>query len=655
MLQKIQALIKTGNIQQAWHLLQTLNQSELGEQALYLAAVCNRYLHKSDVALDYLEQLLRLNACHARAYQEQGYNFLLLKQTEKAQAALSKAVKFNPSLTSAWQKLAEVYQLSGLNNLAHNALANAEYYQNLPLHIRSGYSKLYEGDITQAQTLCQTFLSQQPDNLEAMRLLAQIANANQAYDKAEFLLESALLLQPNNAFCLFDLALVLQNRQKFSQAYQIAQKLVKQSSDNLSFLLCLANQAASINEFEEAEHLYQKVLHSLPLSPERAPVHIALGHLYKTLGQVEKAQINYQTAYQLDNEYADAYWSLANLKRYQFSQAELQLMLDTLEQKALTNTDKCLLSFALAKAFELKQNYQRSACFYQTANHLRLSELNYDNQQQVESLKQQKQNFPSTLFVENKPIKRQEQSSASAKITPIFIVGLPRAGSTLLEQILASHSQVQGTMELPNIMQIANELEQKAKEQKQKLPDYLAILSAEEFSQLGERYIQETQIHHNNRSYFIDKMPNNFKHLGLIKLMLPQAKIIDIRRNIKDACMANYKQYFAQGQLFSYNLQHCANFYHAYQDLIQYWSSIIHQDLLRIQYEHLVTEPESVVNKICQLLEIGYEANMLNFYKTKRAVKTPSSEQVRQPIYQSSLDSWKLFANYLPELRLIKD
>ena len=649
-MQQIQALVKNGDIQQAWNLLQKIAESDYDQQAYYLAAVCNRYLNNPNIAHNYITKLLHLNAKHARAYQEQAYNYLLLQQTEKAQFALLTALKINPSLVSAWRKLAEIYQITQQDTLADNAMANAEYYQNLPLHIRSGYSKFYEGDIAAAQGLCQNFLQQQPDNIDGMRLLAQIASTNQHFDKAEFLLESTLLLEPNNIYCQYDLTLVLQHRQKLLAAFDRAQSLLQTSPDNLSFLLCFANQAAAINKFNEAESAYQQVLNALPKhSPERAQVLIALGHLYKTLGRSTGAEQCYKQAYKSDNCCADAYWSLANLKRYQFSHEELQLMLDTLEQQPLTILDKCLLSFALAKAFELRENYQRAACFYQSANHLRLSDLDYDNQQHAHNIKQQASHFPAHLF-ENHAAKNVAKTNGKAGITPIFIVGLPRAGSTLLEQILASHSQIQGTMELPNIMQIAHELEQKASDQKIELAEYISGLTATQLSELGERYLDETSIHHHNARFFIDKMPNNFKHIGLIKLILPHAKIIDIRRNIKDACMANYKQYFAQGQAFSYNLRHCANFYHAYCELMSYWRKVSPNNLLLVEYEKLVAEPQASIQPICEMLGVEFEPTMLDFYQNTRAVKTPSAEQVRQPIYNSSVDSWRVYASYLPEL-----
>lgn len=647
MLQQIQALVKNGDVHEAWRRLQQIEQTEYGQLGFYLAAVCNRYLNQPSVALGFIDNLLKINPKHARGYQEQAYNYLLLNNSNKALAALLKATKYNPCLTSAWLKLADIYQLNQQLNLADNARANAEYYQSLPLPIRSGYSNLYEGNITQAQHMCQFYLQQQPDNVEAMRLLAQIASSNQHYDKAEFLLDSALLLAPEHVFCQYDLVLVLQNRQKFVRAYQLATKLVEKSPNNLSFVLCLANQAAAINQFEQAEVAYKQVLANLPdTSFERAQVYIALGHLYKTLGQTQQAQQAYQSAYQADVLCADAYWSLANLKRYQFSQAELQLMLDTLEQQILANNEQCLLSFALAKAFELRENFQRAACFYQSANHLRLTELKYNNQQHVQSINEQKVNFPAELL-------SQLVTRTDAKITPIFIVGLPRSGSTLLEQILASHSEIQGTMELPNIMQIAEQLAQQAVEKGLNLADFLQTFSQAELAEIGESYLQQTEVFHKNARYFIDKMPNNFKYVGLIKLILPQAKVIDIRRNINDACMANYKQYYAQGQAFSYNLRHCANFYHAYTDLMEYWSKQIPQDLMLIEYENLVTEPELHVKNICQMLGCDFQPSMLQFHQNTRAVKTPSAEQVRQPIYTSSIGSWQAYAQYLPELQNI--
>ncbi|EWH08620.1 sulfotransferase [Catenovulum agarivorans DS-2] len=644
MLQQIQALVKSGDILTAWQHLQRIKQDELDEQTLYLSAVCNRYLNNPTCALNYLDSLLKLDPTHARAYQEQGYNLLLLNKANDALKALNKAVKLNPSLTAAWCKLAEIYTHNQQTQLADNARANAVYYQSLPLHIRSGYSKLYDGDIAQAQRLCQTYLQHQPDHPDAMRLLAQVAQYNGHNDKAEFILDSARLISPGNLFVQYDLTIVYQNRQKFVEAYELASSLVKAAPESISFMLCCANQAAAVNQYAEAERMYLQVLSQLEKSSvDYSEVAIALGHLYKMLGKTAQAIDYYKQAYINNLDCTDAFWSLANLKNYQFTQGEFQLMLQTLELGYLSKQQQCLLSFALAHAFEAKKNYQRAACFYQSANHLRLSELNYNNQKHVEDIINQQCIYPESLFL-NSP------ASAKATATPIFIVGLPRAGSTLLEQILASHSKVCATMELPYIMQMAYQLEKQAAESNAELTSYIASLSEGDKQQLGQTYLQKTAIYRDGSDYFIDKMPNNFKHVGLIKLILPQAKIIDVRRNLQDACMANYKQYYAQGQHFSYHLKHCANFYRGYQTLMDYWQSLFKQDLLTLEYEHLVAQPQQSISQIVEMLGIEFEPTMLHFYQTERAVKTPSSEQVRQPLYHSSINAWQNFALYLPEL-----
>ena len=550
----------------------------------------------------------------------------------------------NPTLMASWKNLAELFLKQGKSEQYGLVLKELERLNSLPAEIRSVASFLYEGKLFKAERLCREYLKRHPKYVEAMRLLALIGTKLHVLDDAEFLLESALEFDPNNLQVRMDYIGVLQRRQKFSDALEQA-KLIQQSDpEQNSFKLVYANALAAAGKYEEALELY---LNELPKQPNNATLQMAMGHAYKTIGNQKKAISSYENATKIRTDFGDAYWSLANLKTYKFSNKQIQSMEAVAADSETSLEDQYHTCFALGKALEDQGDYERSFKYYEKGNSLKKTESRYDSEKMTIELKLQKEVCSRSFFSER-------QDFGAEAPDPIFIVGLPRAGSTLLEQILASHSEVEGTLELPNVLSLVRKLQGRRRvSDRPRYPDILNNLGREEFKKFGEQYIADTAFHRTQKkAFFTDKMPNNFRHIGLIHLILPNAKIIDARREPMDCCFSCFKQLFAEGQEFTYNLKDLSQYYRDYVDLMSHWDKVLPGRVLRVDHEDVIQDLETQVKRLLDYCGLGFEEECLEFYNTDRAVRTASSEQVRQPIYKSS-EQWKNFESHLSELKKI--
>jgi len=380
-------------------------------------------------------------------------------------------------------------------------------------------------------------------------------------------------------------------------------------------------------------------------TPEAADLHLSVAHALKTLGNQKEAVKSYRSAYTAQPDFGDAYWSLANLKTYRFTDDEIARMRIQEERTDIRAVDRYHLCFALGKAFEDRSEFAESFRYYQTGNALKKSEIRFKLQPILRNAELQ----PATCTREFFEARRGYGFDCS---DPIFIVGLPRAGSTLLEQILASHSRVEGTTELPEILRLVGELQGREPDTANpRYPAILADLKPEDFVRFGEKYIADTRLYRSGLPRFIDKMPNNFRHIGLIHLILPNAKIIDARREPMACCFSNFKQLFASGQEFTYSLEDIASYYRMYVELMRHWDEVLPGQVLRVQHEDVVEDLEGNVRRILDFCGLDFEPACLEFYKTERSVRTASSEQVRQPIYKEGLDQWRNFDPWLGELK----
>jgi hypothetical protein len=343
--------------------------------------------------------------------------------------------------------------------------------------------------------------------------------------------------------------------------------------------------------------------------------------------------------------FGDAYWSLANLKTYRFSDDEIARMLIEQASPATSLVDRYHLCFALGKAFEDRGEYAESWRHYEQGNALKRSESRY--RPEIFETNTRKQ-----MEVCTREFLQCHASVGDPSAAPIFIVGLPRAGSTLIEQILASHSQVEGTQELADIPRIVLDLQGRDPDlDNPRYPGVLVDMKPGDFRKLGEKYLHDTRIYRSGKPYFIDKMPNNFRHLGLIHLMLPNAKIIDARREPMACCFSNLKQLFAQGQEFTYSVEDIARYYRTYLELMRHWDNVLPGRVLRVHHEDVVEDLEGNVRRILDYCGLPFESTCLDFHKTDRSVRTPSSEQVRQPIFREGLDQWKKYEPWLEPLK----
>jgi tetratricopeptide (TPR) repeat protein len=643
-LAKARHMLQGGQIADASQLCQQLLRDEpQNADALYILAVAARLQKNFDDALTHDRALITLDPSNGRAHQEMGHCLRDMGDSKSALAAYQEAVARNNALAGSWQMLERLHDNAGHTAAADFAAAQVEYLASLPPQLQAVASLIQEGKMYKAEQLCRNFLQTHGHHVEAMRFLAQIGMSFNVHDEAEFLLESAVLLDPENSRAHFDYVGALQKRQKFSEALEQARVLRDKDPEDPQVDMLYANQNLAVGNFDEALRIYRARAKETPNNPG---VHLTLGHALKTTGQQQEAIEAYTRAYTLKPDYGDAYWSLANLKTYRFDEHQIASMRSRVAEPTTQLVDRYHLCFALGKALEDHGQYEESFAFYERGNRLKREEVGYDWRRITAEIDRQIAHCTPALFAKN-------AGSGYPAPDPIFILGLPRAGSTLLEQILASHSQVEGTMELPNILALAHKLGGRRRiDDEPEYPANLMELTSEELTAFGEAFIRDTQIQRKNgTAFFIDKMPNNFRHIGLIHLILPNAKIIDARRSAMGCCFSGFKQLFAEGQEFTYGLEEIGHYYSDYVKLMDHWDQVLPGKVLRVRYEEVVADLETQVRRLLDFCGLPFEEDCLNFHATERAVRTASSEQVRQPIYKSGVDQWENYSPWLDPLR----
>ncbi|SEL85186.1 Tetratricopeptide repeat-containing protein [Colwellia chukchiensis] len=654
-LKSIQQLIQSAKFDAAIKQGQQLQQHALTRhqnvELWYLLAVAQRYGQHLPSAQASLTALLKLDATHARAYQEQGYLHLAQNKPSQAQQAFEQAVQLNPSLVASWQELIELYRVAKQQSGIQKAANQLAKLKKLPPALLAVTELMHDQKWQKAELICRNFLQQNKQHIDGMCLLAEIGIELKVYDDAEFLLASALALSPTHIQARSHYLNLLIRLGKYKSALIQVDNLLQRQANNLSFLVAKANTLTGLGEVSQAITIFEYVI--AQASPNTVPAtqlaafHLQLGHALKAQGEIKKAVLAYQKAYQINPSYGDAFWSLANTKTYRFSEQEIAHMQAQQNSKTLALTDKVQLYFATGKAFEDNKQYKRAFLAYQQGNLLQHQHNGFDINKIEQQVDEQIQYCTPELFAERGNL-------GYPSPAPIFIVGLPRAGSTLLEQILASHSQVDGTMELHNILGLAARLRGRNQAQKpSQYPKILQELAPSYFHRFGQQFIEETQVYRAGGAFFIDKMPNNFLHIGLIRLILPNAKIIDARRSAMACCFSGYKQLFAEGQEFSYDLEDIGRYYQAYLKLMAHWQSVLPGFILTVKHEDVVDDLATQVRRMLDFCGLAFEQSCLDFHKTKRNIKTPSSEQVRQPIYKSATEQWRHFEAHLTPLKKV--
>jgi len=601
---------------------------------LYLLAVTRRLSGDIRAALTTLAELERLHPRFSGLYQERGHCQVALKKAPEAIAAFLRAVNINPALSASWQLLESLYRMTGQAPQAAQAAEQVARLGQLPPEVVTATALFSDGELAAAEELTRAHLREHGDDVEAIRLLSRIEAERGVPDEAQRLLERALALAPDNHAARFEYAQVLIRRHLYLEARGQIERLLDLEPGNRNYHTLHALTLVGLGEHERALQLYRDLLSG---AAQPAEIHLSIAHSLKTLGRTEAAVAEYRAAAAASPGYGEAYWSLANLKTYRFTDAELCEMRTMEAASASTVADRYHLCFALGKALEDREEYAPSFEYYSRGNALKRAASGYRAETIEVGARLQREVCTRALFARH-------TGGGSSASDPIFIVGLPRSGSTLIEQILASHSAVEGTQELADLPRIVAELEG--------YPQILRRLAAEDFRRLGERYLRDTRAYRTaSRKRFIDKMPNNFRHIGLIHLMLPNATIIDARREPMACCFSNFKQLFAHGQTFTYDLDDIARYYRTYLELMRHWDGVLPGRILRVHYEDLVNDLEGSVRGLLEHCGLELEPACLAFHQTARSVRTASSEQVRQPIYRDALEQWRHYERWLAPLR----
>jgi tetratricopeptide (TPR) repeat protein len=640
---RLRALLQKGEFAAALADAETLlNQVPENRDVWYVIAVSQRYLQRIPDALTTLARLEQLHPNFSRLFQERGHCHVALKEAAPAIEAFLRAVNINPALPASWNALKTLFKITGRTADADLAGQHVAKLATLPAEVINATSLFSDGEIIAAEQLIRQFLLRHGDHVEGMRLLAKIGMKLDVYDDPELLLERALLLEPDYHAMRYDYVLALLGRHKHAQALVQIERLVKIEPRNRAYRITHATVSVGMGKHEQAIEEYRQILVE---TPRAADVHLSVAHALKTLGRQSEAVASYRTAFELRPSFGDAYWSLANLKTYRFAGEDIARMREQERAADIGAEDRYHLCFALGKALEDRGDYAESFGYYRRGNALKRADLRF----KIEPLER---NARLQAAVCTREFFAARRGSGCDSVEPIFIVGLPRSGSTLLEQILASHSQVEGTTELPNILRFVAELQGRDPDtQEPRYPAILERLTPADFQRLGEKYLADTRAYRSGKRRFIDKMPNNFRHIGLIHLILPNARIIDARREPMACCFSNFKQLFASGQEFTYDIEDIARYYRSYVQLLRHWDDALPGKVLRIQYEDVVEDLEGNVRGILDFCGLPFEPACLAFHKTERSVRTASSEQVRRPIFKEGIDQWRHFEPWLGSLR----
>ena len=593
-------------------------------------------LNKPTESLKFINRVLKIDASNKNTLEKKYKLLLYIGEESAAFDTLLLLNTSHPSINTA-RELSNYY-------LKHDDEEKSDEVIQTFFESDKSYSELYKGirhvkagRFKLAEESYKKVLKKDNNNIDALRLLGLLAFKNKNYSIAENLFIRAIKIDQHFHLLWDNLAKVYRIQNKLEKSKKAFKNLIKLDPYNLEALVALGTIYVKLADYDEGIKTYQKVL---SLKNNNPRVYLSMGHALKTVGRRKECEDAYHKAITLYPLCGEGYWSLANLKTYKFSEAQILQMENSLDDK-IQEQEKIQMFFALGKAYESKGDYKKSFTFYEKGNWMQRKIVEYNAQENAN-------NIDSIIDFFQKNKSEIDFNSGYEAQDPIFILGLPRAGSTLLEQILSSHSCIEGTQELHNIMTIGRRI--KSLNNSENYLNNLLELDSKSIKMYGKMFIDETMWARNEKELFIDKMPNNFPHIGLIKMILPNAKIIDARRNPMDGCFSCFKQYFAKGQHFTYDLDDIARYYKDYLRLMDFWNKFFPGSIHTVLYEDVINNSEEEVRKMLNYLQLPFEESCMDFYKSSRPVKTASSEQVRQPIYKSALNYWKNFENDLSVL-----
>ena len=643
--EKIKAALQNGDSETACQLAAEARELARDDSRFVLMhGVALRRNGQNNAAEPLLRQILTEAENLVLAHHELGLALKGQGRLSEAIISLETAVRLQPNLRTAWRDLYELRASEG------NDIAAADAYrrslgsqQGLDPLLTQVLDLMQAGRLGVAEGICREYLKRRPHDVDAIRLLAEIGITLGMLDEAILLLERCLELAPNFTIAQANYATALARRQRFDEALDRTGQLQHEQPDNLSHKVQHASILAMAGRFEQAHEKFEEVLTYIP---DNARILTSYGHSLRYGGRGEDAAAAYQRAIAAEPDAGEAYWSLANLKTFKFDDVQLDGMRERYASMQKLSADRYHVAFALGKALEDRGDYANSFAAYADGNSIKSTFSSYTTERTSGEVASMIEHCPEGFL----------EPGGHSSNEPIFILGLPRAGSTLLEQVLASHSAVEATAELPLISQIAGELGGGRRRSEQNLyPQCLESMSQDQREALGQRYLDGASTYRTDKPFFIDKMPNNWVHIGLIKTILPNATIIDARRHPMAACFANFKQLFARGQEFTYGLEEIGHYYADYLHLMDHWHSVLPQGLMTVQYETVVEDLETQVRALLEHCHLPFEEQCLRYYEKDRAVRTASSEQVRQPIYRDALSVWQRYEAHLDPLKAVLD
>ena len=608
--------------------------------SIYLLIDCFIKINKPLEALEYTHKAL--------SFKSDDKKLLLLEiRLNEFLERDSEAIVLLKTFISKYSDFSALKQLSNLlvkqdkadeaDDIVKQFFENNEDYGLLYKGVRHLHASRYR----KAEDAFKKLLIEDENNIDALRFMGILAFKSGNHDIAEAMFTKALRLDPTYSLVWANLAQVYSVTGQLDKAKKSFKNILNMEPRNGLIWAEYGTVLTKLANYEESKDAYLKALNFKSDSPR---VHLSLGHVYKTMGEIENSIDSYKNSIIQNKLSGEAYWSLANLKTYSFSENEIKVMEETLKED-MSDIERSQIHFALGKAYEVKKDFDNSFNNYFKGNEVKKGLIKYSSDDTTDNTKR-------ILDFFNLETIRDLSKSSTVDQDPIFILGMPRSGSTLVDQIISSHSKVDGTQELPNIIKIASELNSN---NQNTYPEILKELDESKLSEMGNNYLSETTWARKDAPFFIDKMPNNFIHIGLIKTILPNAKIIDTRRDPMDTCFSCYKQFFARGQLFTYSLEDLGNYYTDYIKAMNHWHSVYGKDIFTVHYDNVINKTEETIRELIDYCNLPFEKECLEFYKSSRPVKTPSAEQVRQPIYKSGLNYWKNYEKHLVPLKKIID
>jgi tetratricopeptide (TPR) repeat protein len=581
---------------------------------------------------------LSLEPDQAQLEEDLGSVLALQGRHEEAIPHLERAIRQDPSRPLPYKKLGHALVVVGRGGEADEQFRQFMEHDPGKNLVAQAIVHLQEGRPDEGEKMLRDALKEDPDNVDAMRYLAStMLSGRKNLSDAEALLRRATQLAPDYLHAWLMLGSAQLERGKNLEAVASFTRAVELAPESWDAWGRLGQAYARASHPEDAARSYAR---SVELKPDEPMVQLGYAHILKTLGDQPASLEAYRAAIRAKPNFGEAYWSMANLKIFTFEDEEVEAMEQQLEKGALSESAEIHFRFALGKACEDRSDYDKAWNYYDTGNRQQRMLVEHDPMEM--GLRQDK-----IIEVFNREFLRERSGNGSAAPDPIFIVGLPRSGSTLVEQILASHSQVEGTSELPLLAKLASAIGRYRRDGVQ-YPEAVRDFRAQDWRGYGEQYMAESRRHRfTNKPFFTDKLPNNFPHVGLIHLILPNAKVINARRHPLDSCLGGYKQLFASGQNFTYDVMDLAEYYRQYHKIMKHWHTVLPGKVLDVHYEETVTDLEGQVRRILDHCGLPFEEQCLRFHETERAVRTASSEQVRQPIYRDALGTWRRYEQHL--------